>query len=228
MMECRQVRAVVDGWEHGAAGVSLSGEPGTGNGTGREFIRHLEQCAACRLAYGRIAPLIARDLGAEPGLSAESGVTPDAAAALSDAVMRRLGSGAAGTVPAPRPRAFARPAFALPALAAAAAIAVFVLGLGVGRIIGSGRPDTVTVTFSLQAPQAGTVALAGNFSGWRTDGYALARRPSDGTWELRVTLRKGEVYVYNFVIDGETWIPDPRGEALVDDGFGGEGSLLTL
>lgn len=238
MMDCSQVRAIVDGWEHGAAGVSLSGEPISIEDSVRELMRHLDSCPACRRAYGRIAPLVARDLAAEAGNAADpvavggpvaaggqgAAAGQGAAFALSDAVMRRLSPVKVRRFPAWAP---AMPP-AMPAIAAAAAIAIFMLGLGLGRVIGSRAPGSVVVTFLLDAPQARTVALAGTFTGWRTDGYALARRPRDGAWELRVPLRKGEVYVYNFVIDGETWIPDPRGDALVDDGFGGEGSLLTL
>jgi 1,4-alpha-glucan branching enzyme len=109
---------------------------------------------------------------------------------------------------------------------AAAALLMVALGLGIG--IGVRNSDTVNVRFVLDAPEARTVELAANFTNWETSGYSLRRVTPGGQWELRVTLQKGSLYSYNFVIDGELWIPDPSIPEKVDDGFGGASSLLRL
>ncbi|HEY9054680.1 MAG TPA: isoamylase early set domain-containing protein, partial [Rectinemataceae bacterium] len=117
-----------------------------------------------------------------------------------------------------------------PALAAAAAL-VFFLGIGFGIYFsryGSPGSGMVTVRFSIEAPQASKVALAGDFTGWSDEEYELRRVGKTGTWEIRIPLERGKAYVYNFVIDGSTWVPDPAVPAKIADGFGGSGSLLRL
>lgn len=87
--------------------------------------------------------------------------------------------------------------------------------------------DTIMVTFVLEAPDATSVSLAGTFNGWDTTTYQFTR-VSANTWSVKIPLRKGREYLYNFVIDEERWIPDPASPLKVDDGFGGESSLLRL
>ncbi len=92
-----------------------------------------------------------------------------------------------------------------------------------------GEPgEYVEVHFTLTAPEAEQVALVGDFTGWETSKLVLEDSDGDGVWEARIKLEKGKVYEYNFIIDGEEWIPDPNALMQVDDGFGGESSLLTL
>jgi hypothetical protein len=133
-----------------------------------------------------------------------------------------------------------------PALIAAAAAAVFIAGLALGLRISRLAPELaagstiastseaadsepmVTVRFVLEAPEATSVRLVGDFDGWTEPGYAMAVSGSPGLWEVSIQLQKGKVYVYNFVLDGERWITDPAVRTRVDDGFGGAGSLLRL
>lgn len=200
MMDCKGAAAFVDGWEDGKESAALF----------RDFSAHLETCGSCAAAYAGLLPLIKRDCGL-PGLPG----LPDQAG-LSDRVMVSIRHESAKRF------------FRMPGLAAAAAIAVFVLGVSLGTRIGGGDAGTATVTFVLDAPAARTVSLAGDFTAWSTEGYSLSRIGQNGTWQLRLPMKKGKVYVYNFVIDGEVWIPDPAIPARVDDGFGGSGSLLRL
>jgi hypothetical protein len=112
----------------------------------------------------------------------------------------------------------------LPAAALAAVLAAAVF-LPVFR----GRDaEEVTVRFVLDLPEARSVSLVGDFTEWKSDRYRLSRKNEDGRWEVRVRLRKNQVYTYNFVIDDEEWIPDPLAPYRVEDGFGGENSLLQL
>jgi hypothetical protein len=86
---------------------------------------------------------------------------------------------------------------------------------------------TVDVRFVLVAPDAASVHLAADFNQWSPEGYDLVQQ-SDGTWEITVPLRKGRAYAYNFIIDGERWIADPSSSSLLDDGFGGASSSMSL
>lgn len=85
--------------------------------------------------------------------------------------------------------------------------------------------DIALVSFSLAAPEAESVSLVGDFNDW--DPGAAKMTKENGIWQIKVELKKGQVYMYKYVIDGEEWITDPN--ALnVDDGFGGENSILNL
>ncbi len=77
------------------------------------------------------------------------------------------------------------------------------------------------------APEASTVELAAILL-MEPGTYVLKKASVDGMWEVLVPLKKGRVYVYNFVIDGDRWISDPKAAVQVDDGFGGSSSLLRL
>ena len=118
----------------------------------------------------------------------------------------------------------------IPAMAAAALLVVW---LGVQRP-GAGEPasvvaavaDTVFVHFELAAPDAREVSVAGSFNGWRPDAVQLVRGEA-GVWSTTLALPLGE-HAYQFVVDGERWIPDPTAHAQVEDGFGGTNSLIVV
>jgi len=61
-------------------------------------------------------------------------------------------------------------------------------------------------TFSLLAPGAQTVQLAGSFSAWEQNAVAL-KKMKDGFWKTSVTLAPGE-HEYLFLVDGQ-WMIDP-------------------
>lgn len=209
-MNCDDTRAFVDEWEVGAA-PSRSPE---------ELKAHLASCADCDERYAPLMPLVERDCREAAGTSSCAEGDAGRDAALGDAVMASL------EAPGRRLLPFA-PAVTANALAAAAA-AIFVLGLSLGIYFARLGSATVKVSFSLQAPQASTVSLAGDFNGWSGEGYQMRRVGRSGTWEIKVPLKRGKAYVYNFVIDGKVWIADPAVPAKIDDGFGGSGSLLRL
>jgi hypothetical protein len=50
----------------------------------------------------------------------------------------------------------------------------------------------------------------------------------DGVWEIEIPLKKGEEHQYQFLVDGESWIPDPEAPLQVGDGFGGVNSVLQI
>lgn len=89
-------------------------------------------------------------------------------------------------------------------------------------------PTVVRVEFRLEAPQASEVAVVGDWNGWDANVNPLRDSDGDGVWETTVTLRPGEEYQYQFLVDDETWIPDPSSPLRVDDGFGGTNSVLNI
>lgn len=88
--------------------------------------------------------------------------------------------------------------------------------------------STVSIRFVLSAPEARSVTLVADFNNWSPESHNLSRSEDSGEWELVVPLRKGRSYIYNFVIDGEEWLPDPSAQGTIDDGLGGQASYISL
>ncbi|MBK9261565.1 MAG: hypothetical protein IPM54_17385 [Polyangiaceae bacterium] len=79
--------------------------------------------------------------------------------------------------------------------------------------------------FSLPDSGQTSVEVRGDFSptGW-TVGVPLAK--SGGNWVAVVPIPYNQQVQYKFVIDGNNWIKDPTNPNTIDDGFGGENSLV--
>ena len=84
----------------------------------------------------------------------------------------------------------------------------------------------ILVEFSLEAPGATTVAVAGDFSGWESN-FVLEDADGDGIWTGRVPITPG-LHKYMFVIDGTDWVTDPRAQRYADDGFGNRNAILAV
>lgn len=102
---------------------------------------------------------------------------------------------------------------------------------GVGTPVASGpSPErdrgTVYVEFRLRAPEARSVAVAGDFTDWEPV-YYLSDADGDGVWAGRIPLGPG-MHEYMFVVDGERWMTDPGAERYVDDGFGNRNALVAI
>ena len=200
MMNCKDAQSFADSWENGEVPAGLE-----------EFKAHLDECSRCSGRLAALIPLIERDL-------APCTVPAPAPAGLADGVMAAISSGSGNRSASP----------AFHPLFAAAAAAIFIAGLSLG-VFFSGRNATMaTVKFILDAPQASAVYLAGDFNAWDGESYRMRRVGTSGRWEISIKLQKNKVYVYNFVLDGKTWIADPAVSAKIDDGFGGNGSLLRI
>src|SRR5687768_5758668 len=72
------------------------------------------------------------------------------------------------------------------------------------------------------------VNVAGSFNGWSMDATPMTKG-EDGTWRAKVNLVEG-IHHYKFVVDGNQWTPDPKGDASleVDDGHGGKNSGILV
>ena len=112
---------------------------------------------------------------------------------------------------------------------AAAAVAVVALLPDEAPVSPEHGPVAVTeilVEFSLEAPGATTVAVAGDFSGWASD-FVLDDADGDGIWTGRIPITPG-LHKYMFVIDGTDWVTDPGAQRYADDGFGNRNAVLAV
>jgi enterochelin esterase-like enzyme len=80
-----------------------------------------------------------------------------------------------------------------------------------------------TVNFSLKAPEAKQVFLAGEMTDWDSGKRAMTRG-DDGVWRLSVELAPGQ-WLYKFVVDG-AWVHDPATTEHDNDGRGGQHSFV--
>ncbi|MBN2736482.1 MAG: isoamylase early set domain-containing protein [Spirochaetales bacterium] len=101
------------------------------------------------------------------------------------------------------------------------AMAVF-FGIAYPNIASQQRLYTFTVD---NLPQARQVSLVGDFNGWDLESHSLEE--NQGIWKINIRLKPGS-YAYNFVINGDEWKTDPSNLLTVDDGFGGQNSLLVV
>jgi len=80
------------------------------------------------------------------------------------------------------------------------------------------------VTFTLEAPGAEHVLLAGDFNEWTLDGSEM--HPSHGVWTKVIKLPPGR-YRYRYVVDGQ-WQHDPSNAAVEPNPYGGQDSILVM
>ena len=81
------------------------------------------------------------------------------------------------------------------------------------------------VTFSIAAPQATHVFLAGEMTDWDA-GKREMRRDAPGTWQITLDLEPGQ-WLYKFVVDGQ-WVEDPATPDHGADGQGGQHSFVFV
>jgi 1,4-alpha-glucan branching enzyme len=86
-------------------------------------------------------------------------------------------------------------------------------------------PKRKKVLFSIRAPEARTVSLAGNFNEWDVGSLPM-KKDSKGVWRVTLYLTPGS-YEYRFVIDG-VWHDDPKARERVDNPFGTQNSVKIV
>ncbi len=91
----------------------------------------------------------------------------------------------------------------------------------------AGEPMRIPVQFTLRDVRASQVVLVGDFNYWSTDATPLERGAVDGTWSVTLPVTPGR-HVYAFLIDGTTWMTDPRAQTARDLDFGRENSVLIV
>lgn len=95
--------------------------------------------------------------------------------------------------------------------------------------LGAGSPQTVEggVRFLLSAPKADKVMIVGDFNNWSTTADPMYDREEDGLWSIVLPLAPGR-YEYKYLVDGEKWMPDPRNQNRIKDGFGAYNSIVEV
>jgi hypothetical protein len=178
----------------------------------------LEHAASCRPCAARLAA--ARLLADGGALRREA--PPGLAARVRQRLARLRGREAQRLVRAPA----ARLRWAAVPLAAVLAAAL-TFGL-MTYFLRPAAEKVVTVRLMLAAPGAGSVSVVGDWNGWEPDRDRLRDPDGDGVWEIRLRLRRGLEARYQFLVDGEQWLADPRSPLQVEDGFGGTSSVLQI
>jgi len=93
------------------------------------------------------------------------------------------------------------------------------------KMIKEKMPKFPGVTFSISAPQAKEVYLAGDFNDWQLDKKWLMEQ-NNGRWIKKINLPSGR-YNYRFVIDGR-WVEDPENSTKEINPFGELNSLIEV
>jgi hypothetical protein len=93
------------------------------------------------------------------------------------------------------------------------------------RVTGEALP--LPVQFTLRDVRAAQVALVGDFNGWSSAATPLEPGEVAGTWSVTIPLSAGR-HVYAFLVDGKTWMTDPRAQTARDLDFGRANSVLIV
>jgi len=80
------------------------------------------------------------------------------------------------------------------------------------------------VKFTLHAPEAKEVYLAGEFNDWNNQSLPM-KKDKDGVWKTEIKLPPGR-YEYKFFAD-LAWVEDIPGRELIPNPFGTQ-NLVTL
>jgi 4-alpha-glucanotransferase len=91
---------------------------------------------------------------------------------------------------------------------------------------GGNMANTRAVSFHIEAPNAKSVGVSGDFNGWNRAPRSLRRR-KDGIWWGVLRLSPG-VYQYKFLIDGTHWQEDPANPNHVPNDQGTHNSVLEV
>ncbi|OGR14555.1 MAG: hypothetical protein A2341_04830 [Deltaproteobacteria bacterium RIFOXYB12_FULL_58_9] len=106
--------------------------------------------------------------------------------------------------------------------------AALLLGLYLGRgteTLDKDVPAAVTVRLVVPAGEANSVEVVGDFTGWQK--RLPLQRANNGFWVGEIKVQPGR-YEYMIVVDGENMRADPAAPQMVDDGFGGQNSVLDV
>lgn len=79
--------------------------------------------------------------------------------------------------------------------------------------------------FEIEAPDAESVLLVGEFTDWETGAITLKKNKS-GKWKTSVSLAEGN-HQYRFLVDGE-WCDDPSATGHVPNPFGSQNCVRNV
>ena len=81
------------------------------------------------------------------------------------------------------------------------------------------------VEFSLNAPQARQVSVAGTFNRWNTTDFKLTK-DRQGNWKGSLSL-KPRRHQYRYFVDGG-WAENPQNQTTIQNEFGSRNILLEV
>jgi len=81
------------------------------------------------------------------------------------------------------------------------------------------------VEFSLYAPEAHEVHLAGSFNDWNTESLLL-KKDNGGMWKIKIKLPKGR-YEYKYFADG-VWAQNMQCGILAPNAFGTNNCVVAV
>ena len=93
------------------------------------------------------------------------------------------------------------------------------------QAVRKGKDVKRRIRFSIVAPQATNVAVAGDFNQWDASCHSL-RKKDNGQWEKTLTLPPG-AYQYKFVVDGH-WRLDPDNDQACDNAYGTRNNIVVV
>lgn len=82
------------------------------------------------------------------------------------------------------------------------------------------------VTFSIAAPEANSVVVAGDFNNWNESEFKL-KKLKNGTFKGTENLETEKTYEFKYIIDG-AWVNDPEADGIVQNEHGTENSVVKL
>ncbi|NNE42776.1 MAG: DUF3459 domain-containing protein, partial [Gemmatimonadetes bacterium] len=99
------------------------------------------------------------------------------------------------------------------------------INVGESGASAAGKPRQVRFAYAADGKPA-EVSLAGTFNNWTVGKTVMTDDDGDGTYEVTMLLPE-DTYQYKFVVDGD-WITDRSATDFVEDGFGGQNSVLVV
>jgi hypothetical protein len=92
-------------------------------------------------------------------------------------------------------------------------------------VAGPPRPVDGRYLFTLYAPGAHSVTVAGTFNGWLPTANPMQHHGD--LWYALIDLPYGR-HTYRFLVDGTRWMVDPDNPRRGGDGMGGTVSILSV
>ena len=86
------------------------------------------------------------------------------------------------------------------------------------------KSKTQEVEFKAYSPASGSVAVAGDFNGWKP---VPLKKGKNGNWSGKIKLPSG-IHQYKLVFDGQYWQTDNANPERISDGHGGENSVIRV
>ena len=93
------------------------------------------------------------------------------------------------------------------------------------RSMGASRPASQEMEFTLAAPNAKKVSIAGQFNDWNTQSMPM-KKAKNGLWTIKLKLPLGKCE-YKYFVDG-SWVNDSACSESVPNSYGTSNSVVTV